>query len=146
MKNYYNINTFERKDIDEALYNHWVANNNPKSLEWLETPSQPSYDSQNENVEWINGSWVIFSIEKPIYSADEWLTNQGYNSVILIALLDLENKLKEQNKSSSKLTSVRSWINGILSEYISNPEPKNDWSSCPFNPQETIAEAFAALN
>ena len=146
MKNYYNITTFERKDIAEETYNYWVANNNPKSLEWLETPSQPSYDPQNETLEWVNGTWVILPIEKPSYSADEWLTNQGYNSVILITLLDLENKLKEQNKSSSKLTSVRSWINGILSEYIANPEPKNDWSVCPFNPQETIAEAFTQLN
>jgi hypothetical protein len=146
MKNYYNINTFERKDIDESLYNLWVSNNNPKSLEWLETPSQPSFDPQNETLEWINGSWTILPIEPSSYSANEWLANQGYDSVILIALLDLENKLKEQNKSSSKLTSVRSWINQILSEYISDSEPKSDWQPAPFNPQETIAEAFAELN
>jgi hypothetical protein len=146
MKNYYNINTFERKNIDETLYNHWVTNNNPKCSEWLETPSQPSYDPQNETVEWINGSWVILPIEKPSYSADEWLTNQGFNPVILITLLDLENKLKEQNKTSSKLTSVRSWINGVLSEYITNSEPQSEWLNCPFNPQETVAEAFAVLN
>jgi hypothetical protein len=146
MKNYYNINTFERKDIDESLYNHWVSNNNPKCLEWLETPAQPSFDPQNEKLEWINGSWTILPIEPSSYSANEWLASQGYDSVILIALLDLENKLKEQNKSSSKLTSVRNWINVILSEYISDSEPKSDWQQAPFAPQETIAEAFAELN
>jgi hypothetical protein len=146
MKNYYNINTFERKDIDESLYNLWVSNNNPKCLEWLETASQPSYNQQNERLEWVNGSWKILPVELPSYSANEWLASQGYDSVILIALLDLENKLKEQNKSSSKLTSVRNWINGILSEYIFDSEPKSDWQQPPFNPQETIAEAFAELN
>jgi hypothetical protein len=99
----------------------------------------------------VRKGWEVYEPEiieeiPPTHSANEWLASQGYDSVILIALLDLENKLKEQNKSSSKLTSVRNWINGILSEYISDSEPKSDWQQAPFAPQETIAEAFAELN
>lgn len=146
MKNYYNINTFERKDIDENLYNYWIENNNPKASQWLETPSQPSFDPKNENIEWINGSWSIISIQTPHYSAEEWLTNQGYTSMILLTLLDLETKLKEQSKTSVKLTTTRAWINNILSEYIQTPNAKDNWVKCPYSPQETIAESFLILN
>ncbi len=99
----------------------------------------------------VRKGWAIYDpgiIEEisSSFTADEWLANQGYNSVILIALLDLENKLKEQNKNSFKLTSARNWINEILSEYVLNSEPKNNWQQAPFTPQETVTEAFAVLS
>ncbi len=138
MKTYLTNSNILRTETEQSVISNLLRKG------WVECP-QPSYNPENETVEWINGTWVILPIEKPSYSADEWLTSQGYNSVILITLLDLENKLKEQNKNSSKLASVRSWINGILSGYIANPEPKNNWPERPFNPQETVAEAFSVL-
>jgi len=85
-------------------------------------------------------------IDEKLFGAEEWLANQGYSSVRLVTLLDLENQLASILGNSPKLTAVRAWINGILAAFIQNPAPKNDWPSAPFSFEETTAEAFAALS
>jgi hypothetical protein len=84
-------------------------------------------------------------IDEKLFGAEEWLANQGYSSVRLVTLLDLENQLASILGNSPKLTAVRAWINGILAAFIQTPAPKNDWPSAPFSFEETTAEAFAAL-
>jgi hypothetical protein len=139
MPNYYNKNTFEIQEISEETYNAWIENNNPKANVYSLVPEKPSEDSI-----WNNGTWVAPT--PPSYSANEWLEKEGYNSVVLVTLLDLETKLKESNKTSGKLTSVRNWINSILSQYIQDSSPKSDWNDAPYNVQETVSEAFGELN
>jgi len=78
-------------------------------------------------------------------TAEEWLGEQGYRSIRLITLLDLEGKLAAAGKTSAKLTAVRAWIDGVLAAFVSNPAPKNDWTPAPFGFEETTAEAFAVL-
>lgn len=78
-------------------------------------------------------------------TAEEWLSSQGYSSIRLVTLLDLENKLSEVLGSSPKLTAVRTWINGILATFIQNPAPRADWPAAPFTFEETTQEAWLAL-
>ena len=78
-------------------------------------------------------------------SAEEWLTIQGYTSIQLVTLLDLENRLAAASKNSPKLTATRTWIDSILSAFIENDSQRDNWPPAPFGFQETTTEAFAAL-
>jgi hypothetical protein len=78
-------------------------------------------------------------------SAEQWLEQQGFTSVRLVALLDLESKLAASGRSSPKLASVRAWINSGLSGFVADASPRSDWPPAPFDFQETTAEAFAML-
>lgn len=78
-------------------------------------------------------------------TAEEWLSSQGYSSMRLVTLLDLENQLSAVLGSSPKLTAVRAWINGILATFIQNPAPRADWPPAPFTFEETTQEAWLAL-
>lgn len=83
--------------------------------------------------------------ENSSFTAEEWLQNQGYSSMRLVTLLDLENQLASVLGSSPKLTAVRTWINGILATFIQNPAPRADWPAAPFTFEETTQEAWLAL-
>jgi hypothetical protein len=77
--------------------------------------------------------------------AETWLDWNGYTSLRLLALLDLEGKLTTSGKTSPKLQAVRAWINGILASFIANPAPRSDWDLPPHSFEETTTEAFALL-
>jgi hypothetical protein len=79
------------------------------------------------------------------FSAEKWLEQQGFTSVCLVTLLDLESKLIAAGRKSPKLASVRAWINTVLSGFIEDDSPRSDWPPAPFDFQETTAEAFALL-
>lgn len=79
------------------------------------------------------------------YTAEQWINFQGYSSIRLITLLDLEAKLMASNKSSFKLQSVRSWIDTLLAAYIQNSSPQVAWTYAPFSFEETVQEAFQVL-
>jgi len=76
-------------------------------------------------------------------SAEAHIESQGYLSMRLVTLMDLENKLAQAAKTAPKLTSVRSWLNTILGAFAANPEPRNDWPAAPFSFEETVQEAVA---
>jgi hypothetical protein len=78
-------------------------------------------------------------------TAEEWLVSEGFSSVRLITLLDLERQLAQAGASSPKLTAVRAWINGILAAFVQDSTPKNDWPAAPFTFEATTQEAFGIL-
>jgi hypothetical protein len=78
-------------------------------------------------------------------TAEQWLGIEGYTAIRLVTLLDLEGKLAAAGKTSPKLAAVRLWMNGVLATYVTDPNPKSDWTPAPFGFEETSAEAFAAL-
>ena len=80
-----------------------------------------------------------------LFAAEEWLTIQGYSSMRLVTLLDLENKLHAASRNSPKLTATRTWINGILAAFIEHDSHRDNWPPAPFGFQETTTEAFATL-
>ena len=79
------------------------------------------------------------------FTAEQWIEAQGYTSVRLISLLDIEQKLSAFNKTSIKMTAVRSWIDSILSVYVQSPVAQSNWTPAPFTFEETIQDAFNAL-
>jgi hypothetical protein len=81
-----------------------------------------------------------------MYTAEEWLDAQGYSSIRLITLLDLENKLTALNKDSEKLSSVRDWINQILSYFVQSSTSRSDWVPAPFSFEDTVQEVFNEIN
>jgi hypothetical protein len=75
-----------------------------------------------------------------LYTAEEWITNCGFSSLQIIALLDFENKLNKLEIFSEKLTAVRMWLDSILLTYTLDPTPKNNWPQPPYSFDETVKE------
>jgi len=138
MPNYYNKTTFDRKDIDQELIDLWVETSNPKLGEYELTPPQPEPDAI-----WGPGYWII--PPPPIYTAEQWLSKEGYGATQLVTLLDLYAALSAAGKSSVKLNAVKAWTNAVLGEYVQNAQPKEDWGAAPYNFNETVVEAYQEL-
>jgi hypothetical protein len=139
MPNYYNkINISDLRDLPQSLIDTWVEVNNPKLQEWILAPTKPSPDAV-----WNNGQWVI--PPPPTYTAEQWLSKEGYEATQLVTLLDLYAALSEVGKTSVKMNAVKAWTNSVLGEYVQNTQPKEDWQTAPFTFNETVVEAYQEL-
>ncbi len=78
-------------------------------------------------------------------TAEEWLAIEGLTPLRLVTLLYLETKLASANKSSAKLSALRSWLDGLLASFAQDPSPKEDWTLAPFPFEEVTTDAFLAL-
>lgn len=117
--------------------------------EFLSLDEAQSFIATSEETELVLGE-----IDRPepepevfeqLFTAEEWLAAQGYSSIRLVALLDLEGKLAKAGGVSVKLASVRTWIDGVLASFIQNPAPNSSWPAAPFTFEETTQEAWQAL-
>lgn len=76
MNLYYNIDTYEIKELSEDLINAWIENNNPKKDKWVLLPTKPG-----EDYYWNNGEWIQYPVVIPeSISARQirlWLINNG---------------------------------------------------------------------
>lgn len=139
MPNYYNkTRQSDLRDLPQSLIDTWVDVNNPKLQEWIPAPPKPS-----SNAEWNNGQWIIPSPQS--WTAEEWLSKEGYNSTALVTLLDLNGKLIAAGKTSGKLNSVKNWTDGMIASYAANPSPKSDWTNAPYGFTETTREVVQIL-
>ena len=139
MPNYYNkTNLSDLRDLPQSLINTWGNFNNPKLQEWILAPSKPSPDAV-----WNNGQWVI--PPPPTYTAEQWLTKEGYGATQLVTLLDLYATLIGQGKSSPKLSAVKAWTNATLGDYLKGNQPKANWVAAPFSFNETVIEVYQKL-
>jgi hypothetical protein len=99
----------------------------------------------------VRKGWEVYEPEPepiipPTYTADQWLSKEGYGPTQLVTLLDLAAQLQAAGKVSEKLNAVKAWTNTILAEYVQSPEPKEDWGSAPFSFNDTVIDAFQQLN
>lgn len=78
--------------------------------------------------------------------AEEWLVYNGFTSLRLLTLLDLEGKLIAAGKTSLKVNSIRAWINAILMEYAVDQTDRLTWDAPDYTFQETVQEALTILN
>jgi hypothetical protein len=78
--------------------------------------------------------------------AEEWLVYNGFTSLRLLTLLDLEGKLTAAGKTSPKVNSIRAWINSILMEYAVDQADRLTWDAPDYTFQETVQEALTILN
>lgn len=138
MKTYLALNTQLRAETDPLI----IANLQRKG--WIPAP-QPSFDPQTQQCEWVDGAWVVSTIPPVLYTAEQWLDQEGYGATQLVTLLDLYAALSAAGKSSVKLNAVKVWTNTILGEYVQNSQPKEDWGVAPYNFNETVVEAYQEL-
>lgn len=87
----------------------------------------------------------IAALPKPAVGAESHIESQGYPAIRLVTLMDLESKLAQAGKTSTKLAAVRSWLDAMLGAFATNPEPRNDWPAAPFGFEETVQDAAMAL-
>lgn len=81
-----------------------------------------------------------------LYTAEQWLTNQGYDATQLVTFADVERQLVLAGKASFLMDAVRAWANSILAEYVANPVSKSDWPVAPYTFNEAITDGFNILN
>ncbi len=98
----------------------------------------------------VRKGWEIYTpdpepVIPPTYTADQWLSKEGYGPTQLVTLLDLAAQLQAAGKVSEKLNAVKAWTNTILAEYVQSPAPKEDWGAAPFSFNETVIEAYHEL-
>ena len=98
----------------------------------------------------VRKGWEVYTpdpqpVIPPTYTADQWLSKEGYGPTQLVTLLDLAAQLQAAGKVSEKLNAVKAWTNTILAEYVQSPEPKENWGAAPFLFNDTVAEAFSVL-
>jgi hypothetical protein len=98
----------------------------------------------------VRKGWEIYTpdpepVIPPTYTADQWLSKEGYGPTQLVTLLDLAAQLQAAGKVSPKLNAVKAWTNTILAEYVQSPAPKSGWDAPPHTFDATVAEAFGLL-
>ena len=136
MPNYYNLTTFERKDIAQDLIDLWAETSNPKLGEYELTPPAPSPDAA-----WANGQWLI--PPAPTYTAEAWLDQQAYTPLRLLTCLDLEGKLRATGRTSPKLAATRSWLDGMIASGLA-PAASN-WPAAPHSFEDCLTETLTIL-
>lgn len=82
---------------------------------------------------------------KPL-SVEEWVSLSGFSPLKVVALMDIESKLKAAGKQCAKITAVRQWLDTITASFVLNPAPRNDWPDAPHSFEETIQEAVSVLS
>ena len=86
MNLYYNVDTYEIKDLSDELVSGWIENDNPKKDKWILLPEKPANDYY-----WNNGVWTQYEQSVPeSVSARQirlWLINND------IQLAQVENAI-----------------------------------------------------
>ena len=111
---------------------------------------KPAEGAWEPNVVWfedrVERQWVAGTpAPAPTFTAEEWITEQGYTATRLVSLLDVEAKLNAADKVSPKASAVRGWLDTVLATYAQDPSPRNDWPACPHTYEATIQEAVYIL-
>lgn len=141
MKNYYDKQTFKRRDIDDETMNGWIANENPKAQNWELTPPEPAYDPSTQYLSWGNGEWIINNITLPTYTAEEWV-QQYFSNLEVIALMRLEQSILMQGKTlGPKMEASKQWLESMLFA-----QPSSNFPIAPYSYSEISSEAAQTLS
>jgi hypothetical protein len=91
-------------------------------------------------------SYYANSNKNGYYHAEEWIALQGYGATRLIALMDLEKKFEEANKTKPDiLLEIRNWLNNTMVVYSLDPSPKNNWSNPPHAFESVMQQSVTTL-
>jgi len=117
----------------------WVAAGNPKANDWQLAPER-----QSEDATWGNGAWVVPSA--PTFTAEGWLSAQGYGGSRPTSCLYWLLQLDAAGKSSPKLLAVKNWMDQILAIGAIDPDAqRSDWTPCPWTFAEVGQEVMQTL-
>ena len=140
MNTYLTFNNQLRIETDESIIE------NLKRKGWQET-EQPFYNPETETCQWQDGQWVIRETIPPLYTAEEWIQEQGYTAIQIQALTRLEANILSSNKSLGPImTGVKNWFESIMFESALNPIPRADWSVVPSTYANASQEAVQILS
>lgn len=99
---YYNIDSYEIRDLRDDLINGWTQNDNPKKDKWILLPEKPGNDYY-----WSNGQWIQQPQTVPeSISARQirlWLINNG------IQLSQVENAINNIQDPLIRETTKVEW-------------------------------------
>lgn len=137
MSLYLNTTTNELRELPESYIAALIAAGNPKAEQLQAAPPKPSEDAT-----WGNGQWVTPSV--PVYTAEEWTTEQGYGGNRSTTLLYQKLRLDASAKSSPKLVAVQSWLDGMIASGLA-PAASN-WPAAPHTFEDTLTETLTTLN
>jgi hypothetical protein len=102
MNLYYNVDTYEIKDLSDELVSGWIENDNPKKNKWALLPEKPANDYY-----WNNGVWTQYQQSVPeSVSARQirlWLINNG------IQLTQVENAINSIEDPITRETIKVEW-------------------------------------
>jgi hypothetical protein len=102
MNLYYNVDTYEIKDLSDELVSGWIENDNPKKDKWILLPEKPANDYY-----WNNGVWTQYQQSVPeSVSARQirlWLINNG------IQLAQVENAINSIEDPITRETVKVEW-------------------------------------
>lgn len=110
-------------------------------------PSRPPLvlppNSTSAEVEEAVANYI--SILRPFVTALEHLESVGLGSNYQPTLLYLRLNLAAANKSCSELTAIESYLQGILTIFAQDQNPRNDWDMPPFTFDAVVIAAMAEL-
>jgi hypothetical protein len=140
MKNYYNISTFERRDIIDETMDGWINSGNPKANNWQLTPPEPEYNPETQILVWGNGEWLVENLTLPTYTAEEWV-GKYFSNLEVIALMRLEQAILSQGKTlGPKMEASKQWLEAMMFA-----QPSSSFPAAPFSYAETSGEAAQTL-
>jgi hypothetical protein len=82
------------------------------------------------------------------FTAEQWLSHNGYTATVLVGLLQLQLRLQIAGKPAPKqLTDVQAWVDDLYTRYAidTKPRPAADWPPSPHTIETVIAASFLAL-
>jgi hypothetical protein len=136
MPNYYNKTTFERKDIAQELIDLWTETSNPKLAEYILTPPQPTPDAV-----WGQGEWIIPA--PATYTAEEWLSKEGYGDNRPTTLLYQKIRLDALGLTSPKLLATQAWLDAMIASGLAPATA--DWPPAPHSFDAVLTETLTLL-
>ena len=73
MSTYYNGATL--REIDDGLFDEWIAAGNPKAQGWTKQPAAPSFDPATQQCVWSGTEWVMSAL--PVVVPEEVTKRQA---------------------------------------------------------------------
>lgn len=117
---------------------------------------EPTYDPTTEVLEQtqvidteaktVIRGWNVVSLPPTLYSAEEWLNEQGVGGARQPTLLYLRQSLAAASKESPLLNALEQYLQTILGLYATDSSPRADWPLPPTTFEVAVQEAFQQLN
>lgn len=123
-----------------------LANPLPANLTALELSEQQSTAILSGAMVWDAATLSLIPTPRHFVTAIEHLESVGFGSNFQPTLLYLRLNLAAANKSCVELSAVESYLQGILTIFAQDQNPRNDWAMPPFTFDEVVISAMSELS
>lgn len=94
----------------------------------------------------VTYGWNVVALPPEVFSAEQWLDEQGVGGSRQPTLLYLKQSLMAAGKTSPLLNSLEQYLQTILALYVTDPAPRADWPLPPTSFEAAVQEAMQQLN